>query len=170
MVNAPADQAVVEVERDEKLHFRDPENGAVGETNLAFKGACGAACSSDGRQFAIASTYGYARVWDTATWRAAATLNGFLSGVDSVAFSPDDQRLATGSGKQQAVSLWDTTSWQNVFTLAGPGAGYFNTGFSPDGNAIASLNEDRNLQIWRAPSWAAINAAETPEPPASRQP
>jgi WD40 repeat protein len=80
-----------------------------------------------------------------------------------VVFSPDDQRLATGSGKQQALSLWDTTSWQNVFTLPGQGAGFFSTDFSRDGNVIASINADHNLQIWHAPSWAEIEQAEARE-------
>jgi WD40 repeat protein len=137
--------------------------GGVSETNLNFLGAYAAAFSPNGRSFAVASTYGYARVWDSGSWRELATLGGFLSGVDSVAFSPDGLRLATGSGKQQALSLWDTTSWQNVLTLEGQGAGFVHSSFSPDGNALGSLNSDGDLHLWRAPSWAAINAAEAKE-------
>ena len=153
----------LEVEKNGKLYFRNLQNRTLAETNLDFKGVYNAAYSSNGKRFAVASTYGYARVWDTTAWREVATLNGFLSGVSSVVFSPDDLRLATGSGKQQALSLWDTTSWQNVFTLAAQGAGFFSTDFSQDGNAIASLNADRNLQIWHAPSWAEIEQAEARE-------
>jgi WD40 repeat protein len=149
------------------MRFRDLITGQVTETNLDFMGVYNATFSPDGRSFAAASTFGYARVWDARSWRELATLTGFLSGVDSVAFSPDVQRLAAGSGKQQALTLWDTASWQNVLTLEGQGAGFYATAFSPDGNAVGSLNSDGNLQLWRAPSWAEIGAAE---PASARQP
>ncbi len=149
------------------MRFRNLTTGPVTETNLDFMGAYNATFSPNGQSFAVASTFGYARVWDTDSWRELATLTGFLSGVDSVAFSPNGQRLAVGSGKQQALTLWDTASWQNVLTLEGQGAGFYTTGFSPDGNAIGSLNVDGNLQIWRAPSWAEIEAAE---PAVARRP
>ena len=150
-----------------RMRFRDLTTGEITETNLEFLGVYAATFSSNGQSFAVASTYGYARVWDTKGWRESATLSGFLSGVDSVAFSPDGQRLAVGSGKQLALTLWDTASWQNVLTLAGQGAGFNNTDFSPDGNVIGSLNSDGNLQLWRAPSWAEIGAAE---PASARRP
>jgi WD40 repeat protein len=71
--------------------------------------------------FAVASHLGYARVWDTATWRQEATLGGFLNGANSVAFSPDGKRLAIGSGDKEAVKLYDTESWQDVLTLESQG-------------------------------------------------
>jgi len=150
-----------------RLRFRDLTTGRVTETNLDFRGVYAASFSPKGRSFAVASTYGYARVWDANDLRELATLKGFLSGVNSVVFSPDGRRLATGSGKQQALSLWDTGSWQNVLTLAGQGAGYSSVDFSPDGNAIGALNVDGNLQLWRAPSWAEVEAAE---PASARRP
>ena len=158
--NSRAENFFVEFVKSGRMRFRDLTTGQFTETNLDFHGVYAAAVSPTGRSFAVASTYGYARAWDTASWREEATLNGFLNGVNSVAFSPDGQRLAAGSGKQQALSLWDTVSWQNVLTLEGQGAGFNKTAFSPDGNAIGSLNVDGNLHIWRAPSWAEIDTAE----------
>ena len=155
---------------DGSLQFWDLDTGRVSETNLNFLGAYASAFSPNGRSFAVASTYGYARVWDSGSWRELATLGGFLSGVDSGAFSPDGLRLATGSGKQQALSLWDTTSWQNVLTLEGQGAGFVHSSFSPDGNVLGSLNSDGDLHLWRAPSWAVINAAEAKEKTQFQQP
>jgi WD40 repeat protein/tRNA A-37 threonylcarbamoyl transferase component Bud32 len=150
-----------------RMRFRDLTTGQVTETNLDFMGVYHAAFSPDGRSFAVASTFGYARVWDVNSWRELATLKGFLSAANSTVFSPDGRRLAVGSGKQQALTLWDAASWQNVLTLEGQGAGFFNTDFSPDGNAVGSLNVDGNLQIWRAPSWAEIGADE---PASARSP
>ena len=167
LANSRNENYFVEFVSEGKLRSRNLTTGQTMETNLDFQGVYNAAFSSDDKSFAVASTYGYARVWDTASWRELATLTGFLSGVDSVAFSPDGQRLAGGSGKQQALILWDTASWQNVLTLAGQGAGFYKTAFSPDGNTVGSLNVDGNLQIWRAPSWAEIGAVE---PASARRP
>ena len=124
--------------------------------------------SPDGKLFAIASSLGYARVWDTATWQPV-TLRGFLQGVHGMGFSKDGRRLATGSDENEAVKLWDTESWQEVLTLGGQGTGFGGVRFSPDGNTIAWGNTT-TLYLWRAPSWAEINAAEAKEKAESKQP
>ncbi len=131
-----------------------------------------AAFSSDGKRFAVASALGYARVWETATWKEEATLRGFLNAVHAVAFSPDGQRLATGgSNPDDTVKLWDTASWQELLTLEGEGSLFDLTSFSPDGNAIGAWSgSDGTLNLWRAPSWAEINATEAMEKAESQQP
>jgi serine/threonine protein kinase/WD40 repeat protein len=130
--------------------------------DLSILEAEAAAFSPDGKQFAATGTMGYARVWDTATWRPKATIGGFLNGAYSVAFSPDGKRLAINGGNKEAMKLCDTESWQNLITLEGQaaGTGGANMAFSPDGNAIGWINANNVLQIWRAPSWAKIDAAE----------
>jgi WD40 repeat protein len=45
--------------------------------------------SPDGQFFAIASSAGYGKLWETAALREVATFRGFLMGVHSAAFSPD---------------------------------------------------------------------------------
>ena len=107
----------------------------------------------------------------TATWREEATLRGFLNAVNSVVFSPDGQRLATGgSNPDDAVKLWDVDSWQELLTLEGTGYPISLTAFSPDGNAIGTVSKDGILHVWRAPSWAEINAAEAKEKAEIKQP
>ena len=118
--------------------------------------------SPDGKLFAVASSLGYARVWDATSWGLVANLKGFLKGVHAVGFSPDSKRLTTGSGDNEAVRLWDTESWQDVFTLEAPGTGLKGMQFSPDGNAIIWGSQSA-LYLWRAPSWAEIKAAEEKE-------
>ena len=124
--------------------------------------------SPDGRRLAASSALGYARVWDTATWGEQATLRGYLRGVFAVHFSPDGRRLATsGYNPDLLLKLWDVDSWQEVFSLAGTGN---RAQFSTDGNTIGAINGDGTLHLWRAPSWAEINAAEAKEKAVIQQP
>ena len=119
----------------------------------------------------MASYLGYARVWETATWREAATLRGFKLGAQSVAFSPDGNRLATGAGAgDTALHLWDVASWQDVLTLSAEGSIFWQTQFSPDSNMIGTMANGGILNLWRAPSWDEINAAEAKEKPQGKKP
>jgi WD40 repeat protein len=137
------------------------------ELNILEPG--GAIFSPDGKLLAAADQMGLARILDAATWRTVATLGGFLNGVHSVWFSPDGKRLAIGSDDKEAVRLCDTESWQDVFTLEAPGTGFGGVEFFPDNNTIAWVNQT-TAYVWRAPSWAEINAAEAQEKAAVPQP
>jgi WD40 repeat protein len=116
--------------------------------------------SPDGKLFAVASTSGFARLWETATQREMATFKDFLLGVHSVAFSPDGKRLAAGSNGEEAIRLWDIESHQELISLEGQGSVFHPTAFSPDGNWLGSRNLNGVLHFWRAPSWAEIEVAE----------
>jgi WD40 repeat protein/tRNA A-37 threonylcarbamoyl transferase component Bud32 len=114
--------------------------------------------SPDGKLFAIGSSMGFARVWNTSTWKSVATRGNFLNGVHGAAFSPDGGRLAIAGHDQEALRLCDSESWQDVMTLEGP-SGIARPAFSPDGNTVAWGSRSA-IVLWRAPSWDEINAAE----------
>jgi hypothetical protein len=75
-----------------------------------------------------------------------------------------------GSGGKEAVKLCDTESWQYVITLEGQGFDGGDLAFSPDGNDIGWLNNGGVLQVWQAPSWEEIAAAEAQQKADSNQP
>jgi WD40 repeat protein/serine/threonine protein kinase len=169
------------VSPDERLGIGIGYDGAVScrnlrehsNTNLPLDVLEGetATFSPNGERFGVASDLGYARIWRSATWREEATLRGFREAVGSVAFSPDGQRLATGgSHPDDTVKLWDVDSWQELLTLEGAGSLFYVTAFSPDGNAVSTMSYEGVLNIWRAPSWEEINAAEAREKAAIKQP
>jgi hypothetical protein len=68
--------------------------------------------------------------------------------------------LAPAAGGTESVKLWDIHTHQELITFAGEGAIMVALAFSPDGNKIIGWNDRRRLQIWRAPSWAQIEAVE----------
>jgi eukaryotic-like serine/threonine-protein kinase len=168
---APADFGGFGVSPDERLGIGVGWHGDVvgrnlpeqSDTNLPLDELEGwtVVFSADGKRLVVSSALGYARVWDTATWREEATLRGFLNAVDSAVFSPGGRRLATcGNNPDDAVKLWDVDSWQEVLTLKGAGSQFDRSAFSPDGNTIGAMSGDGILNFWRAPSWAEIHAAE----------
>jgi WD40 repeat protein len=100
----------------------------------------------DGRRVATASLDGTARVWDTATGVELYRLEAHgdespawtgLSGVLSVAYHPDGDRLAT-AGTDRTARIWDSESGEQLHVLEGHTAGLATVAFSPDGNYLAT--------------------------------
>jgi WD40 repeat protein/tRNA A-37 threonylcarbamoyl transferase component Bud32 len=141
-----------------KSLLRDLATGR--ETTLEIGMPWDATFSPDGKFVAIASTLGFAGLWETATQRESGAFRDFLLGVHSVAFSPDGKRLAAGSNGQEALKLWDIESHQELIALEGQGSMFHPSAFSPDGNLLGSCNVNGVLHLWRAPSWAEIATAE----------
>ncbi len=81
------------------------------------------------------------------------TLQGHTDSVWSVAFSPDGQRLVTGSGDSNTpgvVQVWDAGTGQELLTLKGHHDMVWSVAFSPDGKRIASGSFDRTVKVWDA--------------------
>ena len=58
------------------------------------------------------------KIWDSATGKELFALKGHAGPVWSVAFSPDGQRLATGSD-DQTVKIWDSATGKELLALKG---------------------------------------------------
>ncbi|MCC3406443.1 MAG: pentapeptide repeat-containing protein [Microcoleus sp. PH2017_10_PVI_O_A] len=70
-----------------------------------------------------------------------------LGKVSSVAFSPNDNTLATGDSSGM-VRFWDTSSGREVLTLKGSTSWVYSVAFSPDGKMLASGSYDKTVRIW----------------------
>jgi WD40 repeat protein len=141
----------------------DLASGEVRNVRLNLREPQPMSFSPDGRMIALPSQRGFARLLDATTLREIATLSGFMLGVHSAVFSPDGTRLATGSNGGEAIKLWDVASHHNLVTLEGQGSLIWRVGFSPDGDTLAAQSGRGVLNLWHAPSWAEIAAAEKVE-------
>ena len=82
------------------------------------------------------------------------TITGHTSDVNSVAFSPDGQTLASGSD-DKTIRLWDVNTGVNLKTITGHTSWVNSVAFSPDGQTLASGSNDGTirLRLWNAPNY-----------------
>jgi hypothetical protein len=74
-------------------------------------------------------------------------LEGHEDRVTSVAFSPDGQRLATGSDDGTA-RVWDAATGAEVLRLEGLEGQFTSVAFSPDGQRLAIGSGDSTARVW----------------------
>ena len=79
--------------------------------------------------------------------RASSTLEGHTEAVLSVAFSPDGNKLASGSG-DTTVRFWDLNTECPQHTCEGHRGWVLYVAFSPDGKTLASASMDNCIHLW----------------------
>jgi WD40 repeat protein/tRNA A-37 threonylcarbamoyl transferase component Bud32 len=121
----------------------------------------GAFFSPDGRQLAAAGNDRTIRVWDVATGKEMHVLRGLTYLVNSVAFSPDGQRLASASVLDKSVRIWDAISGKEFVTLKGHTDLVMGIAFSPDSKRLASAHYDLTRHVWTVVVWDAVTGKES---------
>ena len=86
-------------------------------------------------------------LWNTFTYRRAASFAGHTGTVASIAFSRDGRRLVSAS-LDQTVRLWNVESGECEAILAGHTGEVFVAVFHPDGTRIASAGRDQTIRLW----------------------
>lgn len=77
-------------------------------------------------------------LWDPADGRGR-PLFEIARKLDAIAFSPDGETLATGSG-DQAVTLWDVATGVRLADLPGLDQPIWSVAFAPDGSTLAAAS------------------------------
>ena len=76
-------------------------------------------------------------------------LEGHKGEINSVAFSPDGNILASGSS-DETIRLWDVNTGELLNTFEGHEGKITSVAFSPDGSILASGSNDKTLHVWNA--------------------
>jgi WD40 repeat protein len=87
------------------------------------------------------------KVWDAATGAEVMTLRGHFGWILSIAFSPDGERIVSGSS-DKTVKVWDAATGAEIMTLRGHKLGVADVAFSPDGKRIVSGSNDGTIKVW----------------------
>lgn len=99
------------------------------------------------------------QVWNATNGQEILTLEGHTALVSSLAFSPDGQRIASGS-MDQTVKVWDVTSGQQSHDLKGHTGLVRSVAFSPDGRQLATAAEN-TIKVWDTESGQEILALKS---------
>lgn len=110
--------------------------------------------SSDGELVASGHNHGV-RLWDVSTGDLIQTLLGHdgslypgSEGVQSVAFSPGSDILASGS-RDRRIILWDIHTFPKHRTLSGHNGTVTSVAFTPDGQFLVSGSTDGSIKLWQ---------------------
>ena len=100
-----------------------------------------------------------ARVWEIATGKVVLNIPHDGHVLESVAISPDGNRLATASDSH-AVRIWDINTGTLMLTFQGHTKGVESVIFHPDGKVVASQSPSE-IKVWNAQTGEQIQTLQT---------
>lgn len=135
-----------------RILLSQPFAGSWEEGYVAF--------SPDGRTIACSTQHGVLALWDAYGQTPPTIIPRTTQELWNLSFSTDGTRLVV-SGKRgsDVVRLLDMASKRFVATLSGEADVYWFSRMSADNNTVYAVGE-KSVLLWRAPSWAEIEAAE----------
>jgi WD40 repeat protein len=104
------------------------------------------ATSSNGRYCAMGSRRGGTRVWRDGRKILNLTWQAHTAAVQALAFSPDEQTLATGSS-DGTIKLWNLENGALLW-LGQHGGSIHRLVFTPDGRTLVSGGDDAAIRLW----------------------
>nr|MCW1968136.1 protein kinase [Anaerolineae bacterium] len=117
------------------------------------------AISPDGEWLAVASSLGI-YIYDLEGRPRAFCPSS--SPISCIAYSPDGQFIASGSGSgygvDNPVKVWEASSGREVSSLSGHTESVTSVAYSPDGKFIVSGSWDETVKVWEASSGREVRS------------
>jgi len=159
VVYTPDGKYLVSASRDKLIRVWDLETGKTvrtlrGQIGEGNKGNIYAmAMSPDGRWLAAGGWMGVSgdiriRLYDFPTGKLVALLKGHTNVVLSLAFSPDNRYLVSGSLDNNAI-LWNVKRQRRLHTLSGHTHDIYAVAFTPDSKRVVTGSDDHTLRLWQ---------------------
>lgn len=138
-----------------RLDFLDAERTIPWVYQPIDEGVSSSSLSPLGRVAAYGGSDRTIYLMDTRTAYPSKTLQGHVSAVRALDFSPDETRLLSG-GEDRTVRIWDVSEGQLLATLKGHRAPIVSVRFSPRSDSIASLDADGVVRVWMSTNEDAV--------------
>lgn len=159
--------SVVAISPDSQLLASGGEDGSIKLWNLelgqslgTFSGHFGrvfsVAFSGNGELFASGGEDGSIHLWNLKKIKGIVSFNnlepdrrllGHLNTIHSVAFSPDSQRLASGSA-DKTIKVWNLKTGKAIASLAGNSGTMLSVAISPNGEILAGGSLLGRIKLW----------------------
>jgi small GTP-binding protein len=95
------------------------------------------------------------RLWDVQTGHSLRTLNGHTNWIFSVAWSPDERILASGSN-DATIRLWNPDTGIQTDTLESVSGAIQSISFSYDGRFLVSRSGEGTVRLIRTDTWDIV--------------
>lgn len=119
--------------------------------------------SRDGRRILAADGFTAVRVWDVASGRTIAVVDGPVKPIKSVFFSPDGNSIVVAA-RDHTARVWNLESGRDMLTLTGHTWPVTKAVFSPDGRQVVSASADSTVRTWDAATGRLIRVQPWTDP------